>query len=434
MVEQKRVKREAAKKAADEAKRKRAEAKGEAGSKVGVVPEPEEDGCIIDNLLKEIRAGTTLKSTGRKGTIRKKASLSSSDLGKLNSMMAKAASATPRASRAPSEDRESELPTVATGHALSPVVPGGRGKNEAKRKSITMEVLDEVNNALESLSDPVNPIPEPVKPSSEPANPIPEPVKPSSEPANPIPEPVKPSSEPANPIPEPAQPSPQPQATLSTLTEVLPPQSTTTAEMIAPLVEGNTSTVHPATPTAPEVSPVMALSECEPHGPLTPEISTSSASLSTAAEPAPPVMTPSSHQASAIYPPSTTSFPANGSAIVSSSTNQPSVSTDRIPTAAAMTTSVMTDTSTGDKNSVPSPLTTPTSIPTPAPITSNDATGNGVYTTTVPSDRPSHTHQDLARIQAATLDTPMSDTPTVANGVSRVPVKDFSSSEDLPVW
>lgn len=83
------MKREAAKK---EAEAKKAAGGGGKGKGVAPPPEQENDGCIIDNLLKEIRAGTTLKSTGKRGsTIRRKpTTLSNSDLGKLNSMVTRA--------------------------------------------------------------------------------------------------------------------------------------------------------------------------------------------------------------------------------------------------------------------------------------------------------------------------------------------------------
>ena len=62
ILEEKRRKREEARKAAAE---KRAAAKGQAA-----VPEEEQEGCVIDNLLKEIRSGTTLRPTNRKSVHR----------------------------------------------------------------------------------------------------------------------------------------------------------------------------------------------------------------------------------------------------------------------------------------------------------------------------------------------------------------------------
>ena len=62
ILEEKRRKREEAKRLADAKKKERG-----AGKKVGpVVVEPEEGTCVIDNLLKEIRSGTTLRKTNRK--------------------------------------------------------------------------------------------------------------------------------------------------------------------------------------------------------------------------------------------------------------------------------------------------------------------------------------------------------------------------------
>ena len=97
ILEAKRLKREAAKKEADAAKKKK-------GIKVGKAPEVEEEGCIIDNLLKEIRAGTSLKSSGRKATVSRKSStrLSHSDLGKLNKIVSRANSVRRSTSRSPS--------------------------------------------------------------------------------------------------------------------------------------------------------------------------------------------------------------------------------------------------------------------------------------------------------------------------------------------
>ena len=63
-MEEKRKKREEARKAAAE---KRAAAKG---NKAAAVSPPPEEGCVIDNLLKEIRSGTTLRATARRSTHR----------------------------------------------------------------------------------------------------------------------------------------------------------------------------------------------------------------------------------------------------------------------------------------------------------------------------------------------------------------------------
>ena len=97
-LEVKRKKREEAKKAAEEAKRKKLAAKGEAPA-----PEPEEpqeETCVIDNLLKEIRAGTTLRQTGQNSVHKRRrrtSQLNKGDLEKLNQIVEKAAS-TPRKS------------------------------------------------------------------------------------------------------------------------------------------------------------------------------------------------------------------------------------------------------------------------------------------------------------------------------------------------
>ena len=91
MLEEKRKKREEAKKAAEEAKRKKLAAKG--ATPAAEPEEPKEETCIIDNLLKEIRAGTTLKPTG-KGSVRQRrraSQLKKGDLQKLNQIVEKAA-------------------------------------------------------------------------------------------------------------------------------------------------------------------------------------------------------------------------------------------------------------------------------------------------------------------------------------------------------
>lgn len=95
MLEEKRKKREEAKKAAEEAKRKKLAAKGV--TPAAEPEQPKEETCIIDNLLKEIRAGTTLKSTGQ-GSVRQRrrtSQLNKGDLQKLNQIVEKAAT-TPR--------------------------------------------------------------------------------------------------------------------------------------------------------------------------------------------------------------------------------------------------------------------------------------------------------------------------------------------------
>ena len=108
MLEEKRKKREAAKKAAEEAKRKKLAAKGAAPAAAAEPEEPKEETCIIDNLLKEIRAGTTLKSTGQ-GSVRQRrrtSQLNKGDLQKLNQIVEKAAT-TPR-----SKEAQFRFPTV----------------------------------------------------------------------------------------------------------------------------------------------------------------------------------------------------------------------------------------------------------------------------------------------------------------------------------
>ena len=95
LLEEKRRKREEQKKAAEEARKKKLEAKGQDPGP----PPPEESDCIIDNLLKEIRAGTTLRATNRTSVrkSRRKSQLNAQDLAKLSVIMGQAA-AHPRSS------------------------------------------------------------------------------------------------------------------------------------------------------------------------------------------------------------------------------------------------------------------------------------------------------------------------------------------------
>ena len=108
-LEEKRKKREEAKKAAEEAKRKKMAAKGEAPT--DEPEEPEEETCVIDNLLKEIRAGTTLRRTGQNSVHRRKrqtSQLNKGDLERLNQIVEKA-TASPRKSLTPVPGYESQF-------------------------------------------------------------------------------------------------------------------------------------------------------------------------------------------------------------------------------------------------------------------------------------------------------------------------------------
>ena len=100
-MEEKRRKREAAQKAAAE---KRAAAKG---NKPDSPPSEPEDGCIIDNLLKEIKSGTTLRSTNRK-TVRRTPKLSADELSKLKKKMAAHVSESKAAGTEQGERKEEE--------------------------------------------------------------------------------------------------------------------------------------------------------------------------------------------------------------------------------------------------------------------------------------------------------------------------------------
>lgn len=108
-LEEKRKKREEAKKAAEEAKRKKLAAKGEAPT--AEPEEPNEETCVIDNLLKEIRAGTTLRRTGQNSVHRRgrrTSQLKKDDLQRLNQIVEKAA-VSPRKSLTPVPSDESQF-------------------------------------------------------------------------------------------------------------------------------------------------------------------------------------------------------------------------------------------------------------------------------------------------------------------------------------
>ncbi len=97
-LEEKRKKREEAKKAADEAKRKKLAAKGQAPA--DEPEEPTEETCVIDNLLKEIRAGTTLRRTGQNSVHKRRrrtSQLKKAELERLNQIVEKS-TASPRKS------------------------------------------------------------------------------------------------------------------------------------------------------------------------------------------------------------------------------------------------------------------------------------------------------------------------------------------------
>ena len=109
-LEEKRRKREEAKKAAEEAKRKKLAAKGiEAAAEP---EEPKEETCIIDNLLKEIRTGTSLRKTGRQSVHkRRRSQLNKEDIEKLNEIVGKAASS-PRKSPSTAKEPQFTFPPV----------------------------------------------------------------------------------------------------------------------------------------------------------------------------------------------------------------------------------------------------------------------------------------------------------------------------------
>ena len=97
LLEEKRRKREEARKAAAEKKAAKAAAAGEAPEQQPV----EEEGCIIDNLLKEIRSGTTLRPMQRKPTVRAP-KLSAKDMEQLKKMASTVVdSSAPQTSPAP---------------------------------------------------------------------------------------------------------------------------------------------------------------------------------------------------------------------------------------------------------------------------------------------------------------------------------------------
>ena len=99
-------------------------------------PEVADDGNIMDNLLKEIRSGTTLKSSGRKGTVRRKGSnLSSSELGKLNNMVRSSSRRSRRSSRSPSKS-----PREVSGEF---VFPEDGAETKSLKKLLSMESIAE---------------------------------------------------------------------------------------------------------------------------------------------------------------------------------------------------------------------------------------------------------------------------------------------------
>ena len=88
ILEEKRRKREEARRVAAEKKAAKAAAAAAAGgAEPHPLPEEEGEGCIIDNLLKEIRSGTTLRPTQRRGTQRAP-QLSGKDLERLKKITA----------------------------------------------------------------------------------------------------------------------------------------------------------------------------------------------------------------------------------------------------------------------------------------------------------------------------------------------------------
>ena len=87
LLEEKRRKREEARKAAAEKKAAKLAAAGASGGSQQEPVEEEGEGCIIDNLLKEIRSGTTLRPTQRKATVRAP-KLSSKELEQLKKTIA----------------------------------------------------------------------------------------------------------------------------------------------------------------------------------------------------------------------------------------------------------------------------------------------------------------------------------------------------------
>ena len=384
---------------------------------MGVAPPEEEDGCIIDNLLKEIRSGTTLKSTGRKGTIRKKTSLTTSDLSKLNSVMAKASAASPRTSRAPSRTpsldwEEGVVPNSSFPNPRSPQqrAPGG----DSKRKSLNLNFLGEVSTALESLVEE-----ERQSPHSQPQ------ATPTVPPATTVEPSAKPQVPPTTVVVSPNG---------NTVTTPLSPESVPpiiTSDQVLSAQTGMSATPTYPAPPAPEAATAVTMSSHQS------EVGISQTSDGTSIAPAarPPGLTTPTDQPIAIHhdpalsvatppvPPTTTN-----STVMSSS---PAILPPAPPTTASIL-SQAPPTTVSASSAPPTTITTngdseitsgPACKSTAGNGTANGTSGSGplgpVQTNGLSSHPEpvvlNHTHQEP----------PQSDRPITANGTT-IPVKDKS--------
>ncbi len=262
ILEEKRLKREAAKREAEAKKRKK-----QGGNKSPPSPEPE-DGCIIDNLLKEIRTGTSLKSSGRTSTIRrKKANLSSSDLGKLNNMVARAA--TKSSTRRSMSKSPSKSPTSAVAAGGDFVFP--ESARQPPQTTASMLAIQEKTEVKVTAPSPAHDVATP--PAGTKTTP------PSVE-----------AAPPAGPttVPTTYQTTPP---TLPTAVETTPPAVPSTVETAPPAVLATVETTPPAVKALPPAVPTTV--EATPPEHISAVPSSQPASLPTTTSPSSPPTGPS---------------------------------------------------------------------------------------------------------------------------------------------
>lgn len=236
ILEEKRRKREEAKRAAEEARRKK-------GQKAKAVTEvPEEDTNIVDNLLKEIRAGTTLRRTGHGKRHSRPPTLNAEELQKLKKI-AEQATTSPRSRKSSSttspHNRNPSSPTALpeftfpeeSANLMDRIVEEAARQiaEEATQKAAAVQASQDallpsaapptqtatpITPPIQTATSAIPPAqtfapPTPPTQTSTPAAPLvqpPQPATPPVQPSQPTTPPVQPS-QPATPPVQPSQPA-----------------------------------------------------------------------------------------------------------------------------------------------------------------------------------------------------------------------------------
>lgn len=268
ILEEKRRKREEAKRAAEEARRK----KGEKGKAVTEVPE--EDINIVDNLLKEIRAGTTLRPTKHGKRQSRPPTLNAEELQKLKKI----------AEQATTSPRSRKSSSTTSPHNRNPSSPTALPEFTFPEDSANL--MDRiVEEAARQIAEEATQKAAAVQASQDV---LLTPAAPPTQTATPITPPIQTATSAIPPAQTFAPPTPPTQTSTPAASLVQPPQPAT------PPVQPSQPTTPPVQPSQPATPPV------QPSQPVVPV---------NVHDESPPVHPP---QSEAIVPVATTPVPQNG--------------------------------------------------------------------------------------------------------------------------